>query len=111
MTSEGESLVIELGTIRSSAQLLQLLNQTLALGESPGGGADWNTLCDSFTYLGTGGVWGNGRKFLFPLHFNFTGSDLCRRADPAGFSMLSVTLESTRAFYLRNRIGFSYEFS
>jgi hypothetical protein len=120
MSEEGNSLVIDLGAVRSKPQLLELLGHVLELGgpqgnipviavnANKGWGMNWDALYDSLTYLNTGGIWGNSRKLRFPLRIEFTGSNVYRSEDASGFETFSEILERVRGFYAKRGLSFEY---
>ena len=120
MTSAGETFVVDLGTVRSEEQLLDLLGDALELGgpdgnvnvahpgEAKGWGKNWNALLDSLTCLDTGGIWGTSRRFTFPLKLEFANSSAFRDADPISYSILLEVLETVRGRYAHDGVEFSY---
>lgn len=118
----GDTVLIDLGPVRSTDQLMEVLGIALELGgpngnvevqrptDGQGWGKNWNALLDSLMYLDTGGIWGTSRRLHFPLQLEFQNSSLYRNTDPQGYAALSEVLESARKQYAVSGLKFGYAF-
>jgi hypothetical protein len=122
MTVAGEIVVVDLGSVRSKEELLDVLGDVLELGgpegnvevrrptDGKGWGKNWDALLDSLTCLDSGGIWGTSRTLRFPLRLELTNSSTYRDADENGFSILSEVLEAVRERYAKDNLQFEYAF-
>jgi RNAse (barnase) inhibitor barstar len=120
MSARGDTVVVDLQGVRSTAQLMDALGKALELGgpngnvqvESPtdgrGWGKNWDALLDSLTYLDTGGIWGTSRKLRFPLRLELKNLSTYRATDQEGFATLVEVLETARERYAENDLQFTY---
>ncbi len=122
MNMPGDTITIDLGPVRSTDQLMDVLGNALELGgpngnvqvthptDGKGWGKNWNALLDSLTCLDTGGIWGTSRAFHFPLRLEFQNSSTYRNTDREGYSVLCEVLESARKRYAESGLEFGYAF-
>lgn len=122
MISDGETVVLDLDHVRSKEQLIELLGEKLEFGGRSGNhpvtavdagrgwGRNWDALKDSLTCLDSGGIWGTGRQFRFPLRIQFANSTNYREADPEGFETLAAILRDVQGIYAKDGMHLSYQF-
>lgn len=67
-------------------------NQTLT--NSSGWGQNWDALNDSLSHLNTGGIWGTGKKFTFPLVIEIQNSEEFQKNSTKGFLILKDILNT-----------------
>jgi len=64
-----------------------------------GWGLNWDAFKDSMMSLADGGIWGNSRKFAFPLTITIHNYAGLERKNPEGLATLRDILASTAADY------------
>ena len=122
MGAPGDTIAIDLESVRSTAQLMNVIGEALELGgpngnvhvqnptDGKGWGKNWSALLDSLTCLDTGGIWGTSQKRRFPLRLELKNSAGYRTADPTGFATLVEVLEDARERYAESDLEFAYRF-
>lgn len=122
MGTPGDTIAIDLASVRSTAQLMNVFGEALELGgpngnvhvrspaDGKGWGKNWSALLDSLTCLDTGGIWGTSQKRRFPLRLELKNSASYRAADPTGFATLVEVLEDARGRYAERDLEFAYRF-
>ncbi len=118
--TEIEKVTINLSDTRSEKNLLELFGEVFQFGgpkgnipcgnltEHKGWGMNWDALFDSMSDLGTGGIWGNAKKFNFPLVIELQNFDAYESSDSKGAQILREILDDTKRYYANDGKSFDY---
>lgn len=111
---------IDLGNIDGKEKLLKLFGEIFELGgpngnvdcssaEKKGWGINWDALNDSLSYLDAGGIWGNSKRFTFPLHVYITHYKKFEQEHPRDSKILIEILVNKVEQYKRHEMEFEFK--
>jgi hypothetical protein len=98
LTSIVMEILIDLTGSKDSTAVMKRFNELLEFGTHPGGApvgvGNWDAFEDCLRCLNEGGIYGKGKRVVFPCALTIQGYEAFEQHDPEGFAVLREILES-----------------